>query len=440
MLRKIIIPVMLSCGLWSQGLFDSAVSTPATEQSPGGLGITGFVRSTAYVNQTPADEYQLQSGYGEVCLKFQATPNELADIFTELRFRSGHEFGEDMAEYDIVEAYVNAYLWKFDLRFGKQIVAWGRADGINPTNNITPQNTTVRSPDPDDMLSANYLVRAYLNLRPEIRLEGIWVPQYSPTVLAFEMADLPSYVTIGDGEYPDSRLENSLLAGRLNLELPAFDGSISYVSGYNPMPGIKLEAVVINTGATTLIPAAYRQQVFGIDFSTGLGDWGLRGEAAWRVPEKKHDGLLNYYIPYSDLHFVIGADRIWNDLNLIVQYIGRYTPDFDELVIPTDPMQQLYPQLENYNRLFNNQTHKYRQAISIRPALSLMYEALSLELYAMYDITTAEVMAIPQVVYQPADGLEMTLGGNYYNGDDDTLYDLIETSYNSIFCELRVTF
>jgi hypothetical protein len=58
----------------------------------------------------------------------------------------------------------------------------------------------------------------------------------------------------------------------------------------------------------------------------------------------------------------------------------------------------------------------------------------------MYDITTGEIMTIPQIVYKPSDGLVITMGINYYQGDSDTLYDLIEDSYNSIFCELKLSF
>ena len=438
---KILLPAFLITGLGAQGLFESATSAVKTVETAGGLDITGFVRSIVYINETANQkEYQLQSGYGETCLILQAYQGDWGDTFAELRFRSGHEYGNSISEFDISEAYVNAYLWKFDLRFGKQIVVWGRADGFNPTNNITPQNTTVRSPDPDDIRSANFLLRSYFNLTPVIRLEGIWVPEYMPTVLAFEMADLPDNISIGTGEYPDSRLENSLWAGRLSLELPAFDGSISYVSGYNPMPGIKLRSLDISTGAMTIIPAAYKQQIFGFDFSTAVSSWGLRGEAVYRIPKEKHNGFPNYFIPCKDAYYVVGIDRMWGDLNLIAQYIGRYIPNWEDLKITADPMSQLYGNLENYNRLFAQQTHKTRHALTFRPAYSLFYETLSLELFGLYDLTTSELMLIPQLVYKPADALVITIGGNVYSGDDGTAYDLIEDSYNALYFELKVAF
>jgi len=430
---KILLPVFLIIGLGAQGLFESATSTEKNNEKTGGLAITGFVRSIVYINETPdQNEKQLQSGYGETCLILQAERGDWGDAFAELRFRSGHEYGNDISEFDVREVYVNVYWWEFDFRLGKQIVMWGRADGFNPTNNITPQDPTVRSPDPDDIHGANFLLRTHLNLTSAWRLEGIWVPRYSPTVLAFEMADLPDYITIGAGENPDARLKNSLWAGRLSLEFPAFDGSISYVEGYNPTQGITWVNPESSGPTIILAPIAYRRQVFGLDFSTAVGSWGLRGEVVYRVPDKEHNVNPNYYIPFSDLYFVTGVDRSWGDFSLITQYIGRYIVDYED-VFPGN-------YLDNYNRLFSNQTHSARHAITFRPAITLFYETLNLELFSLYDLTTDEYMVMPKISYSPADAIKLIVGANYYQGDEGTAFDLIENSFNAVFMELKLSF
>ena len=63
------------------------------------------------------------------------------------------------------EAYVNAYLGPFDLRLGKQIIVWGRADALNPTNNLTPVDFRIRSPLEDDIRLGNVGARAFLRSR-----------------------------------------------------------------------------------------------------------------------------------------------------------------------------------------------------------------------------------------------------------------------------------
>ena len=40
--------------------------------------------------------------------------------------------------------------------------------------------------------------------------------------------------------FPSPDLKNGLVAGRIHLELPAFETSISYLRGYAPLPGLTL--------------------------------------------------------------------------------------------------------------------------------------------------------------------------------------------------------
>jgi hypothetical protein len=84
------------------------------------------------------------------------------------------------ATVDVREAYVNAYLGPLDLRLGKQIIVWGRADLLNPTSNLTPVDFHSRSPIEDDRRIGNLGARAFLRFSP-VRLEGAWLPTYAAT-------------------------------------------------------------------------------------------------------------------------------------------------------------------------------------------------------------------------------------------------------------------
>ena len=61
--------------------------------------------------------------------------------------RDRHDYGP---ESDLLEAYITAHFGQADLRIGKQIIAWGRADGINPTDNLTPRDFVVLLPLEED--------------------------------------------------------------------------------------------------------------------------------------------------------------------------------------------------------------------------------------------------------------------------------------------------
>lgn len=87
-----------------------------------------------------------------------------ASAFSEVRYRAD---GNNNHKFDIREAYVNLNLGKFDFRVGEQIVLWGRADGFNPTNNVTPQDFCVFSPEEDDRRLGNFVVKGVFNPYPK---------------------------------------------------------------------------------------------------------------------------------------------------------------------------------------------------------------------------------------------------------------------------------
>lgn len=64
--------------------------------------------------------------------------------------RSEQLFRAEETREELREAYVDVRLGRLDLRLGKQIIVWGRADRLNPTDNLTPRNFTLLAPDDND--------------------------------------------------------------------------------------------------------------------------------------------------------------------------------------------------------------------------------------------------------------------------------------------------
>ena len=62
-----------------------------------------------------------------------------------LSFKGGYDsIMEDSIEpVKLDEAYADIYLKNTDLRVGRQVVSWGTADGINPTNYINPRELSL---------------------------------------------------------------------------------------------------------------------------------------------------------------------------------------------------------------------------------------------------------------------------------------------------------
>jgi len=424
--------------LSSQSLFEQATSKD--EEKP--YELNGYLRGTLFVGKVPdKNSTEIKSGYGEASLKLRLRKHGFGDAFAEVRFRSGHELQKTVSEINLREAYVNAYAGPFDFRIGHQVVVWGRADGWNPTDNITPRNMLIRSADEDDRRLANFLIRSYYNRQP-FRFEAIWVPAYSPSYIPTDLIASSSGITLGEPDYPDMKLKNSAFALRLNMEWPSIDGSISYFNGHNPMPGITADfpKIFMTNMDLNIFPKAYRMHVIGADFSTVVaGSWGLRGEVAYRRAHQDYEE--NVHIPNPDLQYVVGLDKeLVKNFSLIVQYIGRYVFDFEELEIPTNPMDFPRFKIALKNRFINFQQYELSHSLSCRAAWELMNELMSIEVFGMVNFTSNETLFRPKLTYDIADALTVALGAELYSGPDDTLFGLVDSTLSAVFVELKASF
>lgn len=424
--------LFFSVVLSAQSLFEEAEKGENQDKT---FELNGYLRSALYLGKVPErDLADMKSGYGDFSLKLKASKGSFGSAFAEVRFRRGYEFNDYLSEINLREACVSAYVGPFDFIIGHQIVAWGRADGINPTDNITPKNMLARSPDEDDRREANFLLRTFFNAHP-VRIELIWVPLFRSSVVPTNLIPFPPGITLGDPDYPDARLKNGAVAAKLNLELASFDCSLSYFNGFNPFSGVNAEFTV---EGMTIFLKPYRLHVIGADFSTTLAGFGLRGEMAYKDP---HENYSFSFIPHPELHYVIGLDKEFSgNLNVILQYIGRYVLDYSPLALPPVPSQIPAYELERINRVISSQQYETSHSLSCRLGWNLVHETLSFEVVGLVNITTEEFLFRPKMAYDITDALTFTLGGEFYSGPNDTLFDFIEDHLSSLFAELRISF
>lgn len=442
------------------GLFDEAIENNELPQNlnrifsdlPGGLNynLSGFIRSDIYMGKAQTDdESEMKSEFGEVGLKLRAKKGEQGDGFSEIRIKSGYEKGQEETTVSLREAYVNYYPSIWDIRLGHQIIAWGRADGINPTDNVTPKDMLIHSPHEDDRRIANLGLRTFANLMPT-RLEFVWMPVFKAST--FPEFEVPENFELDRGGTPDGRLKNGAGAVKLHLELPSFDGSLSYFFGYNTFPRIKFLDVTQDNEGDPLIRTQfgyYQHHVIGADFSTTLASMGIRGEAALRLP--KHYGAEgNEHVPFPDAHYALGFEReFFHNLNVIVQYVGRYVFDWEKLdfletqVNPGDLEGIAHiakSHVEENNRIISSQTHEISHGAMARIQVKLLHETLSIKVLGFMNFTTQELMACPKIAYGLTDTFEVIAGAEIYKGPDNTFYGMIDRQKSAVYLEARVSF
>lgn len=440
-MKRIILILMLTIAIpiYSQGLFDEADDDVSTQELT--YELNGYVRGAYFLGKVfDKERLETKSSYGESALKLKINKEDFGDAYAEIRYRNGDEFGKQISELNIREAYVNTYFGNFGLKIGKQIVVWGKADGFNPTNNITPQNMLVRSVDEDDKREGNFLIRTHYNFEP-FDLEAIWIPVYRSSVLPIDLAPLPPNMSITPMVEPSTELSKSSFAVKLNLNMAAIDGSVSYFEGDNPMPGIDIKSIkfVNSMPFINIIPKAYRLRVLGADFSTTLFGLGLRGEFAYKYPFD--DYKTNVYIPNPEFQYVVGLDKSIGDWNFIVQYMGKYVEDYFDLVKPTDSSFKMVNYLMNtQNRLFSQQLDEITHSLTLRASVSLFHETMTAEVAAMANLTTEEYIVKPKISYNITDAMNLYLGVEYYNGPQETLFGIVKDHLSSVFVEFKTSF
>ena len=425
--------------------------------------LSGYARGDTFIGKVPnANAAEMKANYGELALQLRTVKSAFGDGFADARIRYGLQGADQGTFVDLREAYVNGYLGPVDIRLGKQIIVWGRADALNPTNNLTPIDFRIRSPLEDDIRIGNVGARAFLRFSP-VRLEGVWMPVYLATELP--NVGLPEFVSFGPPKYPSLDLRNGLVAGRVHLELPAFDMSVSYLRGYAPLPGLTVSSVTFDPVNPSLQVArtAYNQQVVGFDFSTALGEvMTLRGEAAYRRP---YDWQNKPYAARPDLQYVIGADHtFFGSLSVIGQYLGRYVFDWERVplsAMPLDPnvlkMDPTDPTFDsNYwvptvtdaanlvlartSQVLFNQTAQVQHVATLRFDWLLAHETLSVSTLGLVNFTTKEWLVAPRIGYRFNDAMTAYVGAQVFSGPTETLFGLIEEVLSAGYAELRYSF
>jgi hypothetical protein len=454
------------------GLFEqsqtAAAGTTATADSAAAAAkappftINGYVRGTSFIGRVPdQNAAMMKANYGELSLQVRTAKTVYGDGFADARIRYGLQGDLNGTFVDMREAYVNTYIGPLDLRLGKQIIVWGRADALNPTNNLTPVDFRIRSPLEDDIRLGNVGARGNLRLGV-IRVEGVWLPVFLPTELP--PVALPQYVAFGAPRFPSLDLRNSLGAGRVHLELPAFDMSISYLRGFAPLPGLTLASLTFDpvTPSVLISRTAYDQQVIGFDFSTALGEVAtIRGEAAYRRP---FDYQNRPWAARPDLQYVLGADHNFGSFSVIAQYLGRYVFDWQKENGPTMPLDTnvlkmdpndpsvdlpywteaattaINEQLAKQNQILFSQTAKIQHIATLRFEWLLAHETLSLSSLCLYNFTTKEWLVTPRIGWKMNDALTAYVGAQVFAGPTDTLFGLIDQQLSAGYAELRFTY
>lgn len=426
--------------------------------------IYGFTRAGFYGNFNNDDKPFISSAFTDFGLKVETGEGLKYKAFTDLRFRYGTEFLEQVSRFEIREAYVKINGTRWDITTGQKIIKWGRADFTNPTSRLSPKNLVSRSPDPEDMDLGNLLLSGRYYPSSKITFEAVAVPFYRSSVLIIKPLSLPSYVKINQIDSLVTGPKMFSYGLKTDLHLNGIDMSLSWFDGYNPLPGTALTGFNLDLSGPVPVPYTelsmkpYKIRNIGFDFETGIGNFGFRGEAAYTLP---YESFNEYeYVPCREINWVTGFDWSSGNWRFTGEYSGKIIPGFvassvnpfigaemdpDQLAILLgtpgfDLREYVRQEVSAFNRLYNYQLKRSYHSGAFRVETDLLYGKLTTSVFTLFNFTTRDLLVMPELRYKPSDGVTISAGADFYSGRKGSLYDIVDEFMNCIRIGIRVDF
>jgi hypothetical protein len=245
---------------------------------------------------------------------------------------------------ELRELYVDYLADSWDLRAGRQIIIWGKADGLAITDLVSPWDyTEFLARDFDDIRLPVDALRSRL-LFDLATVEFLWLPVFRPAIQvpqgtpwALEQ-EWPENTKVDFNETiePDRSLTDSEIGIRACFYLPGIDFSISSLYTWDDSP--TLHRTSTSPGDSTFLrymPEHHRLTCVGAEVSLPRGDFVLRGEAAFLSGKYygPEDVLSEEMFERDALNWMLGLD--WspgNDWTLTTQFADDVILDHVEAI------------------------------------------------------------------------------------------------------------
>jgi hypothetical protein len=437
----------------------SLSALPTLAMASPGVEVTGSVLTDV---RTGIEDGRLLWNENRLALEVDASPGEDAHVFAEFWVRgSGFSQAESSADLmgldrrksnprDVVfrEAYVDLYgiiLPDLDLRIGRQRIAWGTGDQINPTDNINPD-------DFEDIwdfgrhVPGNSVLATYY--RGAVTLSGVFVPAFAPATFppARWAGALASAGALPDGltvsgmsdrlHMPDETLKKGAsAAAKAAWPLLGYDLSLSCYRGRSDIP--LASRVVLTPGAASGVHVASelvypRLTVVGADMSGAVGSVGVWAEMAVSFPDEVRltidgsavgEALQTSVALEGDpfVKYVVGADYTFHS-GLYVN--GQFVHGFAHELGADALHDYLAGGVEK--RLRHDTVKLTLAAAAETPRLEDSFDDLA-------------IVGMPEIAYYPADGSEVALGVRLIQATGETSFGQLD-DMDEVYLTLKYAF
>ncbi|WP_051822535.1 AMIN domain-containing protein [Desulfonatronum thiodismutans] len=309
----------------------------------------------------------------------------------------------DEHDLELYEGYLFRGAPGWDMRLGRQIVRWGKADQLSPVDNLNPQDLReFIIPDLEDRKIPNWMARVRL-FPGAFTLEGIVVPffeadrfDYSGTKWALLGIDQPG-VPIQETK-PARNLGNADWGARSAVTMAGWDVALSYLYAWEKSP--RLEFSPEDPQGPALRADHHRQHIVGLEFETALDKFGFRGEGAYFHEQSLQTRNLQAR-PKPVAQYVLGLDYLgeqdwYANIQFSHQHVFNHEPG-------------LLAKRDSY--FLNGEVNRefWRGNITLKLGYAL-------------DLQDGGSFLTPEAILTYFKNLELSLGVNLFSGSGESLF------------------
>jgi len=364
----------------------------------------------------------------------------------------------DPYNLEIREAYIQLFGFltnNLDLTIGRQRIVWGKADKLNPTDNLNPF-------DLEDILDfgrhrGSDAINLDYYLNNDFSLQGIFIPFFQPAnmpVGIFANALNPVMV-LPQGMllkgYSDNLLmpkynlsESAIIGGKFKGMAKGVDFSLSYVWGRDGLPfGKRNTFIPVDTlgGITINSQLSFsRTHIIGADIATSIEGVGFWAEAALSIPEKDiiMTNDLSALYPLSPLPVTVDTKLLDKTKPYIKYVIGGDYNFSDGSYINLQCLHGFIHERgnDNLNDYFFLRYEKkfFNEKINITPIGGGFIVTDWKKLKDNYAI-----VYIPEVSYKANDNAELILSTVIFDGKGNNLFANLK-DYNMLMLKFKYSF
>ncbi len=372
------------------------------------LDFSGYVRnySGMLVGNGSTDFVILQNTFN---LNFETRYNSTAFKVNPLIY---HDYADSLT-FQMREAYIDLYFDDFDLRVGKQQIVWGKADGVFITDIVSPKNLYEFLLPEFDEIRLGVIGAKFDYYIGDNTFELVWLPVFTPTKYADAnsvWAIRPDFPVPPTFDYSKQDVTSSLENSEIFLKYSALTEYVDFeiMGGYmwDDDPTMYSSFVPDGTGGMNLVitPEHNRLSLAGGSFSTTLGPFVFRGEAAYYFG--KYFNTLtpqidNGVIQKDYIHYMLGTDFTLFDINFSMQFIQKAIMDYEDVIKPTPFFKDEYNNMATFLARY-----------------STLNETLDFEFFMYYDFEYDGALMRPRILYDFSDSINLQFGANIFTGTE----------------------